>query len=257
MRRAACGSHARTNCWPATCARLAAMKTLFNDLCSRAPDNLKRVVAQYEDAVHFAFDLPWDDVLKFCQAHKESDVEKLPFSKMTVTYRDKDTKGWPMLLMAEWSDDLFQNLMVCTFRRDNGEWQSAGPKQKVPVGDGDWKEWEPWVSGSKILFGLCGALMCKNISHRITDPGASADENARRVKKGKRPLQPTHTLYVRTEQTTTDKKLGPHDVDRRPIRQHLRRGHIRRLPKEHVWVRHALVGSKANGVLVKDYSVSR
>ena len=41
----------------------------------------------------------------------------------------------------------------------------------------------------------------------------------------------------------------------RSPRQHLRRGHIRRLPTKKVWVNSAIIGNSKNGIIQKDYAV--
>jgi hypothetical protein len=96
------------------------------------------------------------------------------------------------------------------------------------------------------------ALSCSNVSYR---PTTKIDEqvNARRIRDGKVPLYETHTLFIETpNKTTKGDSLGGHH---RSPRQHLRRGHIRRLPSgRKVWVNSAVIGRSENGVIKKDYA---
>lgn len=104
-----------------------------------------------------------------------------------------------------------------------------------------------------ILLELCEALSCKNV---VTEPIERIDPkiNARRIRKGKLPLYETRRLVIEVPQADVARtsRGGTHASPR----QHLRRGHIRRLPSGNVWVNAHVVGSAAKGVIEKTYAVT-
>jgi len=100
---------------------------------------------------------------------------------------------------------------------------------------------------------LCEALTCSNVR---ADPLERIDaaKNARRVRDGKLPLYETKVLTI----DVAGGKPGVHGHahgDRASPRQHLRRGHIRRLESRNVWVNAAVVGSAGAGRIDKAYNV--
>jgi hypothetical protein len=104
------------------------------------------------------------------------------------------------------------------------------------------------------LLEFCEALSCSNVKHEImekTDPAV----NQRRIRDGKVPIYETRTLWIDVpggSKESGDPQGGTH----RSPRQHLRRGHIRRLPTgKKVWVNAAVVGAKENGIIKKDYAI--
>lgn len=105
---------------------------------------------------------------------------------------------------------------------------------------------------SETVLELCEALSCKNVSHepieRI-DPAV----NARRVRAGKLPLFETRQLVIDAGKPSRDS--GQRGGTHASPRQHLRRGHIRRLPSGNVWVNSCVVGNRANGIIEKSYAV--
>lgn len=76
-----------------------------------------------------------------------------------------------------------------------------------------------------------------------------ASVNAKRTNQGKPPLYDYHCLTVTTNRQSSAKGQGT-GTHASP-RQHLRRGHIRRLPDKKVWVNSCVVGSY--GKICEDY----
>ena len=102
---------------------------------------------------------------------------------------------------------------------------------------------------------LVEALTCKNIS---TEPLERIDQskNARRIKDGKLPLYETKILTVDISYSKDSKYNGITHNDRASVRQHLRRGHIRRHPTAgNIWVNACVVGHSELGVIDKQYAV--
>lgn len=108
---------------------------------------------------------------------------------------------------------------------------------------------------SSALFQLLEALSCSNISH---EPIKKIDhkKNERRVKAGKLPIYETHVLVINPAKSKNSFDKNKGNSDRNSPRQHLRRGHIRRLPDKNVWVNSCLVGSAENGRLDKSYRIN-
>ena len=103
------------------------------------------------------------------------------------------------------------------------------------------------------VFELLEALTCRNVS-TITREKISPKINARRARAGKVPLYETKVLVIDRE---GEAPVSPrHHGDRHGPRQHLRRGHIRRLPSGNIWVNSCLVGAGNQGYIDKSYAVN-
>jgi len=103
-----------------------------------------------------------------------------------------------------------------------------------------------------LLLYMAEILECKNVGIKTISPSRAA--NAKRLKKGKLPLYEYKIL------TINDGVFVPGSRKRagkgKPVRLHLRRGHIRHHPTAgKVWVRQCAVGHAENGVIRKDYRV--
>lgn len=100
---------------------------------------------------------------------------------------------------------------------------------------------------------LCEALSCTNVS--IATHQKASTTNERRIKKGKLPIYETKVLVIDTPQNRAQANPPQGGTHASP-RQHLRRGHIRRLPTgRNVWVNSCVVGSGSTGRIDKVYAV--
>ena len=81
-------------------------------------------------------------------------------------------------------------------------------------------------------------------------------KNAKRIKQGKLPMYETRRLVIKAPITRGAASQAQGDSDRQGPREHLRRGHIRRLQDgRRIWVQSCVVGSRENGVIHKSYAV--
>lgn len=105
------------------------------------------------------------------------------------------------------------------------------------------------------LLELCAVLNCSNIETDSVHPPPKL--NAKRERNGKLPFYEYKLLVVRDPaHGTTRSGVAVHD--RRSPRQHLRRGHIRRYQTgKTVWINQMVVGSARDGIIQKDYAVTR
>ncbi|TAN06845.1 MAG: hypothetical protein EPN36_03695 [Rhodanobacteraceae bacterium] len=103
------------------------------------------------------------------------------------------------------------------------------------------------------VLGLVEALSCTNVTTEIAQAGDAA-LNARRARQGKLPLFETRTLVIVPGRSTGGVSFGTgHHAS---PRQHLRRGHIRRLQDgKKTWVNACVVGAAEAGVIGKKYAV--
>lgn len=101
-------------------------------------------------------------------------------------------------------------------------------------------------------FELLEALSCSNVRH---EPIEAIDrrKNARRIRSGKLPIFETRILTIDSLKTNGH-GIGYGGTHSSP-RQHLRRGHIRRLPDKNVWVNSCVVGRAETGIIEKQYHV--
>jgi hypothetical protein len=105
-----------------------------------------------------------------------------------------------------------------------------------------------------VVLELIEALNCKNVA---TEPLEKVSKviNERRKKQGLPPLYETKTLMIipTEEETRRAEALGGHHAS---PRQHLRRGHPRKLASGiTVWVNDTVVGDPSRGKIVKDYAI--
>lgn len=108
----------------------------------------------------------------------------------------------------------------------------------------------------QVLFEFCEALSCSNVAH---EPIEKIDErvNQRRIKNGKLPLWETRHLVIDTKYEATEHKAGYAIIGRQGPRQHLRRGHIRRISgNRKIWINSCVVGHAEKGRIEKTYGVA-
>lgn len=110
------------------------------------------------------------------------------------------------------------------------------------------------VMEASAVLGMVEALTCSNVTSEVVQT-ADAALNARRIKKGKLPLYETRTLVVTTGHGSAHGTIDAGGHHRSP-RQHLRRGHVRRLSDgRRVWVTACVVGNAVAGTIDKKYAV--
>jgi len=102
-----------------------------------------------------------------------------------------------------------------------------------------------------MIVDFCNMVNCSNIIYM--DNPAPEKLNKKRVKKGKQPLYSYKTLHIKTDTRTVNKNNqgGTHASPR----VHFRRGHIRQLANNSIWVQPCMVGSKELGMVHKGYRV--
>jgi len=103
------------------------------------------------------------------------------------------------------------------------------------------------------LFEFLEALSCKNIT-TATHQKEDKVHNYRRIKKGKLPFYETKILVIDTKEKLASQQQTRTGTHASP-RQHLRRGHIRRLPSGNYWVNSCVVGDAEKGTIHKQYAV--
>lgn len=111
------------------------------------------------------------------------------------------------------------------------------------------------ISGEiNALLELCEALTCSNVTTE-TLQHENKKANQKRVNRGKLPIYETKQLVIETPKIIHARGIG-HGIDRSSPRQHLRRGHIRKLNNDQrIWVNSCVVGSANIGKIHKTYSV--
>jgi hypothetical protein len=106
------------------------------------------------------------------------------------------------------------------------------------------------------LLALLGALSCTNVRAETYHVAPPAKINERRAREGKPPLFETKTLTIHVNPRTPNAHQSFGGGHASP-RQHLRRGHIRRLETgKNVWVQPHVVGDSSKGSISKTYRVT-
>ncbi len=107
---------------------------------------------------------------------------------------------------------------------------------------------------TKALLELLEALSCRNVTTANYQDASPVNE--KRIKVGKMPFYETKMLVVDTRSCTIGKHGNGCGTHQSP-RQHLRRGHIRRLTSGNFWVNSCVVGSGDKGHIEKRYMVMK
>lgn len=104
----------------------------------------------------------------------------------------------------------------------------------------------------KAILELLEALSCRNVTTANYQDASPANE--KRVKAGKLPFYETKMLVIDTHSGASGKSGNGGGSHTSP-RQHLRRGHVRRLESGNIWVNSCVVGDPNKGRIDKQYSV--
>lgn len=106
------------------------------------------------------------------------------------------------------------------------------------------------------VLGLCEALACSNVDSEVIEP-VDQRKNAKRIKQRKLPIYETRRLVIKAPLTRSEGSHSHGNSDRQGPREHLRRGHIRRLQDgRRIWVQSCVVVSRENGVIHKSYAIT-
>jgi len=110
---------------------------------------------------------------------------------------------------------------------------------------------EYYLDVSAVLnVSLCS--LCENVDHEVKK--APKHTNKTRLKKGKHAFFEYRTLVIRPNQKHD--RASSSNQRRKGVRQHLRRGHIRKLHTGKLtWVKHSVVGDVSRGVVSKNYKI--
>lgn len=195
---------------------------------------------------------------------------RLPFPIVTISFADGARRT---LVVAQEQQATGQTTIVVSVATDIGDGQGWGffpctaqPEQRNDDGSVGWQCFdaigsrldrtpmhEVMMAAGRSVLELVEALSCNNVAAEVVeriDPAV----NARRRRQGKLPLYETRVLVVKVGDVAH--AIGAPMGDRNGPREHLRRGHVRRLPDgRKTWVQCCVVGSRALGVVRKTYAV--
>ena len=191
---------------------------------------------------------------------------RLPFPVITLSFADGARRT---LVVAQEVQEAGQHTIVVSVATDTGDGQGWGfypctsqPEQRYDDGSIGWRCFdsigsrldrtpmhEAVMGAGRSVLELVEALSCNNVAAEVVeriDPAV----NARRRRQGKLPLYEVRRLVVKVGDVAH--AIGAPVGDRNGPREHLRRGHIRRLPDgRRTWVQCCVVGSRALGVIRK------
>lgn len=169
--------------------------------------------------------------------------------------------GW---LMPDKWDDVTNNKILNPMDSNKELVIAGGPIKLLPVYIKEYEEekgigqalitsYNDIAQECTVLLELCEALSCKNVQPSIYQEASPKNDN--RIKSGKLPFYETKFLTINaTGSKGKDNKTGVKGSHASP-RQHLRRGHIRRLETGNIWVNSCVVGDATIGKIKKDYHV--
>ena len=102
---------------------------------------------------------------------------------------------------------------------------------------------------SSAVLSLIEALACRNVG---MEKLGTRKINKSAAKRGALPFDDYYILMINGSSRSTEVKDGTH----RSPREHLRRGHIRRLPGGNVWVNSTVVNAGTQGKIHKQYALA-
>lgn len=139
---------------------------------------------------------------------------------------------------------------------DDRTWSIRGPDLQGYFAQDDFKiNFDAVIDGlrysASVLMYLLAALSCSNVTVVESKPSAVRSV----VRKGKQPLDTYHILTINGHATTGRTKSGA-GIHSSP-REHLRRGHIRKLESKNVWINSCVVNPGVGPAVIKDYRVTK
>lgn len=190
----------------------------------------------------------------------------LPFKKITIENEYLAKKGydaygdesWKAVYVATESDGviyitaLFNN----EYKEGSFELDASITHLTVMASDElDQKHHEYLVNHSGVEMEVLLLLEVLSLGNVTTSNCQErSTKNHKRVKAGKLPIYETKMLVIGSNHSESS---GPSNVtgSHASPRQHLRRGHVRRLPGGNVWIKPCVIGNGSNGVIDKTYIV--
>lgn len=177
----------------------------------------------------------WAEGSRFCVLAIDAETTVLVMFSLCL-----DGKNWAIPDAACIYEGLSQGEVSAKFVGPDAEKIEAQPLMHVMV---------------LAVLELCEALSCSNVDSEVMEP-VDQRKNAKRIKQGKLPMYETRRLVIKAPITRVAASPAQGDSDRQGPREHLRRGHIRRLQDgRRIWVQSCVVGSRENGVIHKSYAV--
>jgi hypothetical protein len=132
----------------------------------------------------------------------------------------------------------YVSMVMGFFRKYNG----VGESQRKEYAAGD----------VEMFYGFLNALQCANVTIKTNQP----TEKGGKQKKNAMPFDTYHVLSVGVKAIGTVGSSAGGVCDRNSPREHLRRGHVRKLQDgRSIWVNAAVVNPGVGGIIHKDYAV--
>lgn len=186
---------------------------------------------------------------------------KLPFNRISLMFDDNNGKTKHLVHAIQ--DD--KEIKIFTFFNPSNVGWSICPKFMKVRGEmccqtllfplkKEYEEKEDTLEvflnhALRSVLELLEALSCKNI---MIDSAKTPKLGNRGIENRGIPFYESKVLTIKVnEKQSTGTKTGTHESPR----QHLRRGHIRRLEAGNIWVNACVVGDSSKGVIKKSYNV--
>lgn len=242
-----------------------------------AASTAEKIVEDCKSAQHFVIGLSDADVVDFFAAYANCNVHDLPYPVLSLSVRTTNLQRAFVLVSREsdaecsavmfFHDDTkglwFLNGIAAAWKIrawcgpvDNDAIHTYALPGYEDLGSVETEECRR--NSMYILrhvFALLGALSCTNVRAETYHPAPPARVNEKRAREGKPPLFETKTLTIHVNPRTPTAHLNSGGGHASP-RQHLRRGHIRRLPSgQNTWVQPCVVGDASKGFVSKTYRV--
>jgi hypothetical protein len=188
----------------------------------------------------------------------------LPFDQIVIEM-ETEIPSTPKLVIVAYQNEFFIGVLAIYFYADKGLWipaldDTCAISRLDPFGHGSGEpgqvEWSKSFFGNKTMstgpvLCLMNALACSNVSVEKTE-ARPARKKAKRHAIG---FDTYHCLMIKPAHAGKN-GVGQASRDSRSVREHLRRGHIRRLDDgRRIWVNAAVVNAGIGAKVSKDYVV--
>ena len=211
---------------------------------------------------------------KELRALDESGTLNLPFPEIALEFATPDTMGSRTIVFARERGEVIEltratcvegfGWIVLNHSRDGGGLLRSGyldrhsaphgmPTIKLRNNSGEYAELDEPIGDTYVLLSFLNALSCSNVSIEESQP-----RKLNKAPKHALPFDSYHILTIDTGECGVEMPKGVGETHRSP-REHLRRGHIRRLAAgRRIWVNAAVIAAgRGVGVVSKDYALMR
>ena len=188
----------------------------------------------------------------FSETPKGNYWQVLPYSAEMIP--KNHVLPWEIMNNDPQKDELYKQKNPGAYKVEPvlGRYYDIGGMAKKLHGE-EWDEHAHYNMGDEVqaVLSLIEALGCSNVKSTKLATRQKMNKNA--AKRGALPFDEYHVLTL--DGPSKSSGDGKSFMDRRSPREHLRRGHIRRLENKRIWINSMVVNAGNHGKIYKSYEL--